>query len=153
MRIFFFLFFPISIYAQPLTINLSQIDSLYLPYTIPELTHYLNNLPKNDRDYRKIKFEIIKTYYTFITSKQELELLSIELSNLKSIWNLNIELAKKGEITDLQLLSSNNSYLGKKISLIAKEKECRNLLLEIIQLSLINIRENHEQEINQNTDR
>ena len=148
MKILILLLFPFTIYAQNIKITITQIDSLHLPYSIPELTNFLKQLPNNDSDYGKRKLEIIKNYYAFTSSKQELQIISIELSNLKAIWDLNKELANKGEITDIQLLSSHNAYLGKKISIITKEKECRNLLLEIIQLSFIEIRENHEQETN-----
>lgn len=137
--------------AQRLSITTGKIDSLQMPYSLSQLTeNFRNTLTENDRDVVKKILDIVKDYYALSTSKKELKILSIEASNLKAIWKLNKKLADKGEISDLQLLASQNAYLSKQAALIAKESECRNYLFEIIHLGFlkIEIKEDGKKEIN-----
>lgn len=118
-----------------------------MPYSVYDLTNlFKDKLPENDPDLVKRKWDIVKNYYALKSAKKELSLLSIETQNLKAIWNLNQKLADKGDITDLQLLASQNTYLNRQIALIAKETECRNYLLEIVRLAFLKIEIEDEQE-------
>ena len=128
-----------------LPITIGQIDSLLLPYSLPKLTEFLKALPENDPDVVKRKLDVVRSFFALRAGKEELGLQLQELNNLRAIWELNIKLAEKGEITDLQLLDSENSLLSKRAALIGKEKECRNYLLEIARLALLRIDiEKHE---------
>jgi len=127
-------------FAQRLSINMAQIDSLHLPYSLSELTKYFRNkLPENDPDVIQRTSRVVEHFCNLKTATEELHLLSLEAANLKAIWDLNLELARKGDINDLQLLASHNAYLNKKIAVISKERECRNYLIAIVRLCYLRI--------------
>lgn len=140
-----YLTFVSSASAQRLSINISQIDSLHLPYTLSELIADLKNKVSIDETLLfERQWSIIKGYYNFNAAKEELEILSKEISNLKAIWELNKDLAHEGEISDVQLLTSHNAYLNKKSDFISKKNGCRNYLLEIVKLCYMKILEDKE---------
>lgn len=134
------LLFASSVSAQARLIRVGQIDSLQIPYSLSELTEvFRGKLSENEPDIIKRIFEVTLNYYNLEASRKMLALLSIEVSNLKAVWELNNKLANKGDITDLQLLASHNAYLEKRIALLSEEKAGRSYLLEIVRLSLIKI--------------
>ena len=133
-----------SLHSQPV-ITKTDIDSLRINPPLHEFVSYLENIIVHARnELIKRRWQLIKSYYGFQASKKELELLLLQVSNLKSIYNLNLQLANKGDITDNELLNSHNTYLSKKIAVIVKKNECRNLILEIIRLCNLKILMNNE---------
>lgn len=136
-------FMPGFVFSQSITKG--DLDSLNLPYSLPELVQVMSKrLSAINEPLLEKTFAVTKDYYGFQAAKKEIELLFIESANLKKIYQLNIELANRGEISDVQLLTSHNMYLSTKGSLVAKEAECRKYLLEIAQLCILNIEVNNE---------
>ena len=119
---------------------MGQIDSLHMPYSLPELARiYQERKLENDPDVAKRIWDITKNYHALRTARKELGILSVQAGNLKAAWQLKGALAAKGDITDLEELAAHNAYLSRKLALIAKEHQARNCLLEIVRLSLLNI--------------
>lgn len=118
-------------------ITVADLDSLRLTITPKDAIAYLQSRITYAKDIlRERKWEIITAHYRFLTTKKELELLSIEAANLKKIYDLNVKLSRKGEITDIELLNSHNAYLAKESARIRKIAECRELILKIARLCL-----------------
>ena len=143
--IFFFLTFASTAFAQKLTINKTDIDSLKISFSLFELTQYLKKkLPLDEPLLLQRTFGVVKNYYALEAAKQELNLLSKEVAVLKSIHDLNLKLANKGEISDVQFLNSKLAYLNKEKEIISKRNECRSIILEIVRLCSIHIIVNKE---------
>ena len=121
-------------------VRVSDVDSLRLEITLPEIIEQLEQKIVHAKDLlRERKWKTTKAFYDFQTSRKVLQIISTEAANLEKLYQLNIELAQKGEITDTQLLQSHNAWLSKKIAVILKKNECRNSILEIARLAHLKI--------------
>jgi hypothetical protein len=133
-------FFSNPASGQFLPITMSQIDSLQMPYSLPELIKvYREKQLENDPDVARRIWNITRNYHALQTTRKELKIISVQVSNLKAAWQLKSELAAKGDNTDLDRLDAHNSYLSRRLAFIGKENEARTYLLEIVRLSPLNI--------------
>ena len=121
-------------------VSLQDIEKLRLKFTLQQLfssfeerTTYVQEL------FRQRRWKIVRAYYRFHTTRRVLALISVEATNLRRIYELREQLVQEGTVSDVELLLSHNSYLGKESSRISKREECRALLLQLVELCCLEL--------------
>lgn len=131
---------PLCASAQ-LTIAQADVDSLHLPYALPELLTHLDSKMSIDKPvFLSRKWKTTRAYYRFQLAKQELSLLSQITRNLRAIHQLHRKQREQADIADADYLQSSNEVIAKEIALLHTEVVCRANLLTIIELCLIEIK-------------
>lgn len=149
------LFTPAS--AQ-LSISVSKVDSLVIPFTLPQFLSYLEEkIADVDRPvFLERKWEVTREYYQFIAAKREIRFLIESRDIIQAIHNLNVKRQQHADIDDIVVLKSKNELIQKEIDLLRGIESCRLSLLAILQICNVEIISDEQKktaETAQNTDK
>lgn len=137
--IFILLLIPIQTRAQPLTLTITDIDSLRF---FPRDT-ILNQIAKRqyvDQQLRQHHLRELLTVFARLNAlNQELTILHRQETNLALIHRLNLEKQKRSEISDLDVLQSEQNLLGKRLDVISHLYQIRETILTLARLANIRI--------------
>lgn len=141
----FLLLFAGNVSAN-LTVHISAVDSLSLPFTLKTLLLQLEQtLADVDRpEYLRRRWSLTRTYYRFHSAKEELQFQERSLENLQAIHELNHRKHDEADITDPEFLQSGIAVLGKRITLLSATESCRELIISILELANVEIIIPHE---------
>lgn len=116
--------------------DLADVDSLRLAANLPELlAHVQVQLGSVDRpEAIRRQFRLLRAFYGFQAARQEIGLAEEKLATLVALHELNGRLAAKAEITDAELLQSQNAVITQRIAVLTKTEDCRAHLLDILEL-------------------
>ena len=133
--------------SAQLSITKAQVDSLKLPFTLAELTSYLEKIINFDKPLLlERKWRVISTYYSFKATQKEIELLEEIRNNIKAIFSLNLKRKQQASIEDIEFLKSRNELIARELSLLKAQEMCRTSLLTMLQLCNVEIVSETEKE-------
>lgn len=119
-----------------LTVNLAVVDTLQLTVSLPELLAQVRaQLGAVDRpEALRRQWALLRAFYGFQAARQEIGLAEEKLATLVALHELNGRLAARAEITDAELLQSQNAVITQRIAVLTKTEEARLFLLEVLEL-------------------
>ena len=133
-----------------LRVTLGQVDSLKLDFGLDQLWERLENMLKGiDRpELIRRKGLVTQNYLRMKDIRVELTLLDSIRSNQRAEYELKRALAETaaGGVSDIERFNAHDSYLNSKLTFLAKQQECKNAILEVIQLCLIELTMSEEKD-------
>jgi len=128
---------PPTSHAQSLTI--AQIDSLQYPPRDTVLI-YIAHRQYVDRQLQQHHLrELLAIFARLDALKQELKILKRQQANLTLIHRLNLEKQSRSEISDLDVLKSEQGLLNKRMAIVGHTYQIRETILTLTRLANISI--------------
>lgn len=127
--------------GQQLRVSLVDVDSLRLPFAMPQLLDHLQlRLAGLDRRLLAERgWRTIRAFYGFEAAKREITLLTEVRDNLRALYRLDQRQAAAALAEDRRAMEAQNALLLREIELLRKVEECRSFLLDVLEFCLVEL--------------
>lgn len=143
-RLFFFCLFFIclirAIHAEPLSLSVTDIDSLRCPPRDSLLQHIRNATHFDTHLQRQQLNKALVTYSRLQSLQEELAILHSQQKNLELIHGLLIQKQERAEIADLDVLQSQQQLFNKEMTIISHRFQIQKSILELANLAHIKLK-------------
>jgi hypothetical protein len=133
------LFLAVDAAADPLRLSVADIDSLRCPPRDSILAHIQKVISFDAALQRQYINQALVAYARLEALRQELALLRREQSNLLLVYSLFLEKQKHSEVSDLEVLQSEQNYLNKQMAIVSQVYQIRETILRLCELAAIKI--------------
>ena len=135
----FFFFLIRATHAEPLSLSMADIDSLYCPPRDSVLQHIQRITQFDSYLRRQHTHKALIAYARLQALRKELSILRRQLANLELIHSVLIEEQKHAEVSDLEVLQSQHRLLDKKMAIAGHVYQVKEVILTLCQLANIEI--------------
>lgn len=125
--------------ADPLHMTVADIDSLHCPPRDSVLAHIQKTINFSATFQRQCLLQALVAYARLEALRQELALLYREQANLQVVYSLFLEKQKHSEVSDLDVLASEQNYLNKQMAIVSQTYQIRETILKVCELAAIRI--------------
>ena len=134
---------PSPTHAEPPALSIADIDSLRCPPRERLIAHITGRLRFDSQLEQHQVRQILAACARLEALQQELAILKRQQANLMLIHRLNLEKQNRSEISDLQVLQSEQNLLNKQMAIAGHTYQIRETILDLTRLANIHIRFQH----------
>lgn len=125
--------------ADPISLTVDQVDSLYCPPRVLVLQHIQETINFSATFQRQCLIQALVAYARLEALREELALLYREQANLQLVYSLFLEKQKHSEVSDLEVLQAEQNLLNKQMAVVNETYQIREVILRLCDLAAIRI--------------